>query len=79
MKKTDAELIDACTDVWLKTIGAGQEQANLATARAVYELGCADMLAAVEQVAQRAERLPGLLDGKRFAAILRNEITKLTT
>jgi hypothetical protein len=52
--RTDDELTQVCTDVWLKTIGDGQEQANMATARAMYELGRTDATTWVPV----SERLP---------------------
>ena len=47
---TDDELVELCTSVWIEAIGDGQEEANMATARAVYNRGRADLLSEIKAV-----------------------------
>ena len=47
---TDDELVELCTSVWIEAIGDGQEEANMATARACYNRGRADLLSELKAV-----------------------------
>ena len=51
---TDDELVELCTSVWIEAIGDGQEEANMATARACYNRGRADLLSELKAVIDEA-------------------------